>query len=151
MIVDAIAVREPFQADDREAWRRIAHYLEDRFLWLPYDYLAHKPALVELLATAASHPGAAVRFSTPRVSEPDSPVFEQPAILRKRDVFGSATPEFELAVVPGELGVSARPPARIREIEAELVRRPEKSPTGCIPRSTVRSAGRRSAGYRIRA
>ena len=64
-IVDPIAVREPFQADDRKESHRIAHHLADRFLWLPYDYLAYKPALVELLATTASHPGASVRFQRP--------------------------------------------------------------------------------------
>ena len=53
--IETVEIGQAFDPSRLEHWHAIAHCLDDRFLWMPYDYLAHPPALKELLATAARH------------------------------------------------------------------------------------------------
>ena len=100
LFVDAVAVPAPFDANDIDAWRNIAGRLDDQFLWLPCDYLAHRPELAGLVALADVHSRAALRFSIPTEPRPAVPIFEQPAVLLKKDV------------VEGEAGTYATPSSK---------------------------------------
>jgi phosphatidylglycerophosphate synthase len=121
-----------FDPCNLDGWRSIAHRLDGRFLWMPFDYLAHKQMLSELLATAARHPGEAVRFSGTAGSGTDK--FEKPAVLRRRDLLDGAPEESHVATVNGTPGISVRPPATVREAEAELVRHSGKMTDGIYSR-----------------
>jgi phosphatidylglycerophosphate synthase len=130
-IVDAAG---PFDPNESENWRAIAHCLEDRFLWMPYDYLAHKAALTTLLAAAEIHPDAAVRFSGTAEAGSDRSIFDRPTVLVRADQLEGAPAHFEVVTVQARRGVSARPPAKLRDVEAELVRRTGKVTDGIYSR-----------------
>ena len=126
VVIDAQEIGHLFDPENREHWRAVAGRLDDVFLWLPYDYLADKAPLAQLLASAANHPHSAVRFST--VS--DDAIFARPTVLLKEPLVEAIPQSFEVVPVVGQPGVSARPPAAIEEVEAELVRRSGKVTDG---------------------
>lgn len=132
--IETVEIGRAFDPSRPEDWHAIAHCLDDRFLWMPYDYLAHPPALKELLATAASHPGVAVRFSGMVETGPDGRIFERPTVLLKRDQLDGDTGQLQAVAVSGQPGVSVRPPATVRDAEVELVRRSGKVTDGIYSR-----------------
>jgi phosphatidylglycerophosphate synthase len=134
VFVDAVGVRSPFDPKHGEAWRFIADHLEERFLWMPYDYLAHKPALTELLAIAKRHPRTPLCFPILQEAGPDRSIFEQPAVLLKRDLLDTSSMRVGVAAIKRELGVPARPSSKVRDIEAQLVRHTGKVTDGIYSR-----------------
>ncbi len=132
--VEVARIGWTFDPRQPEDWRAIAHRLNNRFLWMPFDYLAHKPALTELLATAASHPSKAVRFSGVAETGPNSGILERPTVLRKWDRLDGVAEEFEVVTIDGQPGVSARTPATAKDVEGELVRRSGKVTDGIYSR-----------------
>ena len=62
ILIDAVGVRGRFDPKHGEAWREVGDHLDDRFLWVPYDYLADKAALADLLAIAERHPKTPLCF-----------------------------------------------------------------------------------------
>jgi phosphatidylglycerophosphate synthase len=134
VFIDAAGVRSPFDPKHGEAWRGIADHLADRFLWVPYDYLAHKPALTELLAVAERHPRRPLCFPILPEAAPHRSIFEQPAVLLKRDLLDNSTLRVGVAAIKGELGVPAHPSTNVREIETQLVRRTGKVTDGMYSR-----------------
>jgi len=132
--IETVEIGQAFDPSRLEHWHAIAHCLDDRFLWMPYDYLAHPPALKELLATAARHPGSAVRFSGAAEAGPDKRIFERPSVLLKSDQVAGRASQFQVATVNGQPGVSARPPATLKDAEVELVRRSGKVTDGIYSR-----------------
>jgi len=131
VFVDAVGVRSPFDPKRGEAWRGIADHLEERFFWMPYDYLAHKPALTELLAIAKRHPRTPLCFPILPEAGPDRSIFEQPAILLKRNLLDTSSMRVGVAALKGYLGVPAR---EARDIEGQLVRHTGKLTDGMYPR-----------------
>jgi phosphatidylglycerophosphate synthase len=131
VFVDAVGVRSPFDPKHGEAWRTIADHLEERFLWVPYDYLANKPALTELLAVAQRHPRTPLCFPMLPEARPHRSIFEQPAVLLKHDLLDNSTMRVGVAAIKKELGVSAR---KARDIEGQLVRRTGKVTDGIYSR-----------------
>jgi phosphatidylglycerophosphate synthase len=120
-----------FDPKDEQSWLSVSDWLDEQFLWMPPDYVAHKAALTKLLTTASTRPDAALRFS----SEPvDAPIFEQPQVLLRRDLIAGATPNFQVVVVDKSPGVSARRMAQVRDVEAELVRHSGKETDGIYSR-----------------
>jgi len=115
-----------FDPEKTEHWQAAADRLEERFVWIPYDYIPHKAPLAELLETAKSHPGSPVSYCLASGS-----IFERPAVLLRRQVVsGDLTAFGAVPVITGQPGVSARQPAVIKGVEAELVRRSGKVTDG---------------------
>jgi phosphatidylglycerophosphate synthase len=139
--IETVEIGQAFDPSRPEDWHAIAHCLDDRFLWMPCDYVAHRPALKELLATAADHPGAAVRFSGVVEAGPDGSIFETPTVLLKRGQLDGDTGQFKVAAVNGQPGASVRPPATVRDAEAELVRRSGKVTDGIYSRFNRKLCG----------
>lgn len=125
-VVDVPHPFDPYSEDD---WRSIAEHLEDRFLWSPCDYVAYRAALKDLAAAAASRPRVALRFE-----QRTGGLFEQLAVVLKRDVIDGDPEQRQFAMIRTEPGISARPPVRISDIEAELVRRSGKETDGIYSR-----------------
>ena len=129
LVIDAVEVREAFDPSRAEDWRAIADSLEDRFLWIPASYLPFRAPLVDLLATAASHPDAAIRLSSSSGSAGAAPGFDAPLVLTTRELLADAPQTFETAFASDVPGVSTRAADR-RQVERELVRRTGKVTDG---------------------
>jgi phosphatidylglycerophosphate synthase len=125
--IETLEIGGVFDPHSPKDWHGIAHCLDDRFLWMPYDYIVHRTALTSLLATAASHPGAAVQFA-------ETAPFERPAVLLKSDLLEGTPGRLQAAIVDGQPGVFLRPPASLEQVEAELVRRSGKATDGIYSR-----------------
>jgi len=132
--IETLAIGRVFDPSEPEDWRAVAHCLDDRFLWMPYDYIGHRTALTGLLATAASHPGAAVRFSGVAEDGSDKRIFERPTVFLKDDLLKGDTGHFQVAAVTGQPGVWVRPPVTVRDAEGELVRLSGKATDGVYSR-----------------
>ncbi len=132
--VELVVIGHVFDPSQPNDWRAIAHRLDERFLWAPYDYLVHRRAMTELLAAASRHPGAAVRFCGALDSGADRRIFDRPTVLRKCDCIGTTAEPFEVVPFDGQPGVSARPPASVHDAEVELVRRSGKVTDGIYSR-----------------
>ncbi len=127
VFVEAEEFEWRFDPEIPEHWQAVEDRLDDRFLWIPYDYIPHRAPLTDLLVTAKCHPNSPVRFSV----APIGGVFEQPTVLLKRQVVSGDLRDFEaVSVITGPPGVSARPPARIKDVERELVRKSGKVTDG---------------------
>ena len=129
LFLDAVEIGRHFDPAKKEDWRAIADCLDDRFLWIPCDYLPHRVPLAELLATAGRHPNAAVRFDEAG-SETAASDFDRPAVLLKRELTVGRPQTFETATVNGQAGVSTHPDRKTRNVEIELVRRSGKVTDG---------------------
>ncbi|MCE5309142.1 MAG: hypothetical protein LLG20_15995 [Acidobacteriales bacterium] len=136
--IETVEIGHPFDPDRREDWRAIEHCLDDRFLWMPYDYLAHGAALSGLISAANKHPGSAVRFSGVAATGPDKHIYDRPGVFLKSDQIAGSAPDFWVIPVKGQPGVSLRPSAQVVEIEAELVRRSGKATDGIYSRFNQR-------------
>lgn len=132
--IETLETGRPFDPSQPEDWRAIAHCLDDRFLWMPYDCIGHRTALTCLLAAAASHPGAAVRFSGAAEAGPDRRIFERPTVLLKSDQVAGHASQFQVVPVNGQPGVLVRQPGTLGDAEAELVRRSGKETDGIYSR-----------------
>ncbi len=132
--IDTVETARPFDPGSTEDWRAIAHALDERFLWMPCDYLAHKQTLAGLLTSAAAHPRTAVRFSGVLEYGPGRRILDRPAVFLKGDPIGGGAGRFEAATTAGWRGMSMRPPARVSDGEAELVRGSGKATDGIYSR-----------------
>ena len=43
--IETVEIGHVFDPSRPEDWRAVEHCLDDRFLWMPYDYIAHRTAL----------------------------------------------------------------------------------------------------------
>lgn len=97
LFIDTVEIGRSFDPAKNEDWRAIANCLDDRFLWIPSDYLPHRAALLQLLATAALHPNAALRFCGVSESGAAPSEFDQPVVLLKRELMDGLPQGFETA------------------------------------------------------
>ncbi|MCZ2078143.1 MAG: CDP-alcohol phosphatidyltransferase family protein [Bryobacterales bacterium] len=132
--IATVRIDGQFDPNKREHWISIAHSLDDRFLWLPYDYVCHRSALIALFASAVRHDGAPVRFSGVPEGGPDKRTFERPTVLVRRQLLEGIPGNFTVAAIDGQPGISVHSPATVREAEAELVRRSGKVTDGIYSR-----------------
>ncbi len=132
--IETAQVAAPFDPRKPDNWRAIAPQLDAHFLWVPCDYVAHKSAVIDLLSVAAEHPRTSVRFSSAADCGPDSRVSECPTVFRKDDLIEGRSATFEVVTLPGQPGVSLRPPAMVKHAEAELVCRSGKVTDGIYSR-----------------
>jgi phosphatidylglycerophosphate synthase len=147
-----VGIGRHFDPASKEDWRAIADRLDDRFLWMPSDYLPHRAALLELLRTAARHPNAAVRFGDAPEPEAAASEFDKPVVLLKRPLMDGTPQAFETAGVDGRPGVSVRSGQNTRDVEIELVRRSGKITDGIFSkfnRMLCRPAVRRLSHTRV--
>jgi phosphatidylglycerophosphate synthase len=128
--IETLEIDQPFDPNRPEDWRAIAHRLDERFLWMPNDYLPDRAALTKLLAFSASHPGP-VRFSGVAEAGPDQRIFRRPAVLLKQDRIGGCRAQFQIVAVNGQPGISVRQPG---DAEPELIRRAGKTTDGVYSR-----------------
>ncbi|MFB3902050.1 MAG: CDP-alcohol phosphatidyltransferase family protein [Acidobacteriota bacterium] len=131
--IETVDIGRVFDPNEAEDWRAIEHCLDDRFLWMPPDYLVHKRALADLLESARHSPGASFRFCAADDAGQEPSPFEGPCVLLKHEQLSGARPRFR-GVVKGQVGISVRPPASIGEVEAELVRQSGKVTDGVYSR-----------------
>jgi len=61
----------PFDPQKPDNWRAVAAYLEDQFLWLPWNWVTHKRALAEL----APPPHQPVAWNAPALLEKQSAIW----------------------------------------------------------------------------
>jgi len=131
--IETVEIGRVFDPSQAEDWRAIEHCMDNRFLWIPPDYLVNKTALTDLLATAAHSPNASFGFSEVSGAGPDPGPFARPCVLLKKEQLVGSKPRFQV-VVSGQLGVLVGPPASIQEVEAELVRQSGKVTDGIYSR-----------------
>jgi phosphatidylglycerophosphate synthase len=132
--LDTVEMDLPFDPEQPEHWRAIANCVDERFLWLPYDYISHKITLSNLLFTARCHEDAAVRLSGVPETGAGRRAFELPAVLFRRDLLDGSPQSYVTAPIEGQPGISLRPPATIKDAEAELVRGSGKVTDGIYTR-----------------
>ncbi len=132
--IRTLEVESPFDPGKPDDWQALAPHLDERFLWMPCDYLVHRAALAELLAVAADCPDSAVRFSGVSDEGRDRRIFERPTVLVKSDQLTGQVSEFQIATTQGQPGLVMRAPATPRDVERELVRHSGKATDGIYSR-----------------
>lgn len=134
VVVETARVPGPFCPTETGAWRSIEDDLDDRFLWLPCDYVPYKRALSELLTKSAIDPGTAMQFGDAPAERHEGAFYQHPVVLLKRDVLKGVLDRFPVAVVEGPSGVAVRSRANVNHLEAELVRHSGKPTDGIYSR-----------------
>lgn len=107
-------------------WRVIESQLEERFLWLPWNYVTDRRTLAHLVERGRfSDKGA--RFGWPQQSDSSTPAgSQQPQVIRKNSFF-DATEEI---VMPNAPGVAVTSTETAADAERLLVRRSGKETDG---------------------
>jgi len=132
--IETLEVEGQFDPENVNDWRAIAGCLDDQFLWMPRDCLADRASLTKLLTTAINRPNAAVRFDCGPEHPPHGLDFDHPAVVWTPELLAGVVGDIEVVDAGSCPGVSARPPAELREVEAELVRRSGKVTDGIYSR-----------------
>lgn len=124
--IQFLETEQSFDPARHANWRAIEGQLEERFLWLPWNYVTDRRTLAYLVEGGRlSDKG--VRFGWPQQSNSSTPAgFQQPRVIRKNAFFDS--PE-EIAM-PNAPGVAVTSTETAADAERLLVRRSGKETDG---------------------
>lgn len=123
-----------FDPENANDWRAIDGSLDDQFLWIPHDYVADKTSLAKLVTAATIHPDASILFYSGSEGSPRKLDFAQPLIAFTSELLTGVAGRIETVDPERGPGISARPPAQLLDVEAELVRRSGKVTDGIYSR-----------------
>lgn len=124
--VQYLEMEQSFDPAHPADWRAIENQLEERFLWLPWNYVTDRRTLAHLVERGRLS-GKGARFVWPEQSDSSTPAgFQQPQVIRKNAFFDA--PE-EIAM-PNAPGVAVTSTETTADAERLLVRRSGKETDG---------------------
>lgn len=143
--VHTLALDRAFDPDNPSDWQAIESQLAAKFLWLPWNYVADKNALSQMIeagqtsnegvrfgwSKGSSQPGQQEGDFSPHMS-PELPVVMIKEKLKKKYL---ADASLEIVSVPRSPGVLVRSGQPVRQAEWELVRRSGKETDGIYSKS----------------
>lgn len=126
--IEYLEMERPFEPARPTAWQFIERHLEERFLWLPWNFVTDRKTLAQLVELGRAA-GTGARFGGP--TQADNAAldgFRLPQVIRKNAFLaGISTEEIALPNAPGVTVTSAESAAAA---ERELVRRSGKETDG---------------------
>lgn len=126
--IQYLEMEQPFDPARPADWRAIEGQLEERFLWLPWNYVTDRRTLAHLVERGRLSDNG-VRFGWPQ--QPDSSTlagFQQPQVIHKNALLAGVS--LEEVALQNATGIAVTSNQSAAEAERELVRRSGKETDG---------------------